>query len=483
MDVQIVEETQTIKEREPIEEEEFEPTITIQRVQPEEPIQFEPLAEPQVEVIKPIQQHRQVQVTRTQDILHRSQRRKMPPGRATITPKINTIKQQPPTSTLQRFAVLTAPKVEVLPASVSLPLPPKEEPVAYTLDTVRAALFRRLAGGRCAFTSAGRSDGVGAQALGKITTKVMAKALNMDYAHHPFQILEHTDNNTKPGAYIKLWEQLLVIGGNSRTTFDRYPHSKHLDCNDLGRSLAVASLNDGWAYVVRDAHSFTNRFRLNLENEWREVIRDLRARYEGPRKKLFNRCNDTNPQTVHVAVHIRRGDATNRGPVVSAERVLSNDYFASVMAQVNTACSKTGKDCRFHIISEGKPSDFADLTAVFSDTELHLSEPSVNIHQGKNNQIQPRNQHLLQRRGGGKPLNTQQLLPTDSLSTADAFKLLVGADILIMSKSAFSFLAALYSTAIKIYPPEMVNGWEIPIWCEKEDKWIHVDKLSKDSVI
>jgi hypothetical protein len=490
---------------------EIEPTITIERELASSPLPIEDdidfnfppspaspptpittfeilLTPPAPRQMQTTESHqRPVQVTRAQDIILRSQiRRGMPPGRRTIErPKI----VKPVVTNLTRFA----PSQQQPKPVETLPPPPTNTIQGYSLDMVKAAIFRRLAGGKCAFTSASRTDGVGAQALGKISTMVMCKALGFDYAHHPFQLLEHVDNSMKPGVYVKMWEQLLSIGGNSRVTFDRYPHSKHLDANDLGRSLAVAQLTDGWAYVVRDAHSFTNRFRSNLEKEWCEVIRDVRVRYSGPRVGLFNRVGDE-PRQVHVAVHIRRGDATTRGPVISAQRVLSNDYFASVMAQVNTVCANLGRKCSFHVISEGRPSDFTDLTTVFPDLQLHLSEPSVNInHQQlprvEDKRFQPRNQHLMQRRGAAPPasppiVKQPQITSNSSssteanLPTEGAFKLLVGADVLIMSKSAFSFLAALYSTGVKIFPPEMVNGWDIPIWCEKEDKWFYSSKLT-----
>lgn len=52
----------------------------------------------------------------------------------------------------------------------------------------------------------------------------------------------------------------------------------------------------------------------------------------------------------------------------------------------------------------------------------------------------------------------------------DAFEILVAADVLIMSKSTFSFLAALYSNGRKICPPDM---WlSVPKWCEENDYWV-----------
>ena len=157
------------------------------------------------------------------------------------------------------------------------------------------------------------------------------------------------------------------------------------------------------------------------------------------------------------------------------------------MRQIQQNSNRCGANIVFHIVSEGQPSDFDDLRNEFKDLELNLSLPSPNVnHCALRAKTKPaRNQHLLNRRINGaaqakmdrvsKLRSYRQgiLSPSNGLSTARAFKLLVEADILVMSKSSFSYLAGIYSEGVKIFPEGM--WWETPArWCEDQDLWFHV---------
>jgi hypothetical protein len=356
---------------------------------------------------------------------------------------------------------------------------------------VKAGLFRTLKGANVAITSKGRNDGVGAQALAKITTQVMAKSLEMHYVHLPFAHLEHVDAGMKPSNYAEQWEKLLCIGGD-HPSLQRYPHIRNLAHQDLDRRLETHPFKAGWAYVVRDAHSFTEAFGSSLNDEWRTIIKELRLRYRGIPGESFRRASTSGVMT--VAIHIRRGDAAMRGAAEKKKRTLENTYYVAVMHHLQRAATQAGVSLSFHIVSEGIQSEFEEITGQFKNVELHLSTPSPNVNHrraaarsSKPARV-PRNQHLLNRRRNGaaqaKMQRVQKLrayrqgrsLPGEGLSTADAFKLLVGADVLVMSKSSFSYLAALYSQSIKMFPPEM--WWDIPGgpggWCEQEDGWLRV---------
>lgn len=149
-------------------------------------------------------------------------------------------------------------------------------------------------------------------------------------------------------------------------------------------------------------------------------------------------------------------------------------------------------EAHFQIISEGERSEFARFIETFPSIEWVLSPPSYNLRSQnmKNSHSQrqqpaaglgiSRNQHLLNRRrgGGGRTTTFVQQPPSLShlqlkesqISAFDAFKKMVFADALIMSKSAFSYLAALYSRGTKYVPPDM--WWTVPKWCEDHDDWI-----------
>ena len=372
-----------------------------------------------------------------------------------------------------------------LPISKSIVVvTPTNEPqkviYASELFRIRACLFRSLGNGKVAITSRGRNDGVGAQALGKITTQVLAQALKFQYVHMPFEHLEHVDNGMKPKHYADEWEKLLCIAGE-HTHLSRFPHIRPLTHNDLHRRIATHPFKAGIAYVVRDAHSFTNAFKDDLEEEWKTVISELRDRFQ-------YEANEPS-KIVNVAVHIRRGDALLRGKAEQTKRVLENQYFINVMKMLENSVPED-TELEFHIISEGVPDDFNDITSQFKNVKLHISTPSVNInHRAAQSARMPgraaRNQHLLNRRGNmaliqKRKMERLQRLKKKSknekkdITSAEAFKLLTGSDILIMSKSSFSFLAGLYSKGVKIFPPQM--WWNLPKWCEEHDNWFQIDK-------
>lgn len=424
-------------------------------------------------------------LTRQQEIIQRAQKRRPeivktfirhPP----LKPKAAPIVTSKVTLAATQTTVVTPTTAPTAAATATVAVPPP-----LTLAMVKASIFRRLEGGKCAFTCAGRCDGVGSQTLGKISVRVMCAALGVPYVHQPFQVLEHGDNGIKPAVYVDTWEKLLSIRGGAHT-LDRYPHTKHVECSNIPRSIPTQQLKDGWCYSFRDAHSFTNHFCDELEQHWGETIKELRSRtvangvvFDRTRDKLASALPSP---TMHVAVHIRRGDAANMSASIAAQRVLSNDYYADVMSKIKTAAEFASKSCVFHIVSEGTADDFTDLATIFKDCiEFHLSEPSENV---QHKRVQPsgqRNQHLMQRGQRTtatviKPKQTTTMNQTTTTSV-DAFKMMVGADVLIMSKSAFSFLAGLYSSnGIKIVPPN--NLFKTPQYCKKFDNWIDVDDIT-----
>lgn len=345
------------------------------------------------------------------------------------------------------------------------------------LDVLQSSMYRRIKGKKVGFTSTGRNDGVGAQALGKITTRIMSIALNQRYAHSAFQILEHYDDNMKQMEYCKVWEDLLQIGNGFEKT-SQYPLVFGGGCDNNTLHFVLShNFQEGHLYILRDCHQFTEHYRDELVYEWKETIEALRACYHAT--ALIQEIPVAH-DPIRVAVHIRRGDATE------SRRLLDNDYYLSVMRSMEEKCST--KKFFFEIVSEGTKEDYK----VFEDTfdgriRLHISPPSTNLRTNKTPVVTargfvagrnvPRNQHLLQRRRlpparapKQTPADDEELPPT----TEQAFRILVAADVLILSRSSFSYLASLYSRGVKLHPPDM--WWSIPKWCENWDRWFPYDQ-------
>lgn len=115
------------------------------------------------------------------------------------------------------------------------------------------------------------------------------------------------------------------------------------------------------------------------------------------------------PGRLNVAVHIRRGDVATMKSADQGNwriRFVSLDWFARAMAMIVAA--HPGARPLFHVYSQGQPEDFADLGGTF-DLRLHL----------------------------------------DSGDQESLFNM-SRADILVMSPSTFSFLAAILNEGHKI---------------------------------
>ena len=79
------------------------------------------------------------------------------------------------------------------------------------------------------------------------------------------------------------------------------------------------------------------------------------------------------PDTIHVAVHIRRGDVIGHR---DRHRFLPNSYYDNIVSQLSTLLA--GLPHTFHVFSEGQPSDFANITSLRdASTVWHLDEDIV----------------------------------------------------------------------------------------------------------
>lgn len=429
------------------------PEICIERValkaeQTEQPEKLEPQAKPQMEQepqMEPKTERQQPKppqppLSRAQQILQRAQQK-----HKGIVPIKGAFPPPPPPPPPLRFL----PAKAVVEMSTSPPPKLPEPAKVLGLDHIRASLLRKLGNDKCAFTSSGRTDGIVEQALGKITVRVMAHALGMLYTHAPFQHASQADVD------VTKWEQLLGIGGTSgpikvKPLVQFLPHVKHMECYDLNRILPCQSFMANCAYSYKDAHSFTNHYRDELHDAWRETIHELRTRYTGPKKGVFDRTSDE-AATIHVAVHYESGNC---------------DYFLDAME--NLVATSPDKAFKFHIFSEAPAEEFLQR---FPGSKIHFCQKPV----AQRIPTQPRNHAFASRRHQklayeNEPAQQRKERKEreEQKTLIDVFQMLVGAEVLIMSKTTLSFLAAIYSDGIKICPPDF---YSVPIWCEESDNW------------
>src|SRR3972149_24046 len=121
--------------------------------------------------------------------------------------------------------------------------------------------------------------------------------------------------------------------------------------------------------------------------------------------------------SMKVGVHIRRGDILRLPPDECASRILPNSYYVAQIESLKSIYPSLD----IHIFSEGDPSQFSEL----GHYALHLNE-----------------NHF------------------------ESFNNLASADILILSRSGFSYLAGLVSSGLKITP--------YPWWHKFPDEWIKI---------
>jgi hypothetical protein len=147
------------------------------------------------------------------------------------------------------------------------------------------------------------------------------------------------------------------------------------------------------------------------------IMKDLK-------EKFFNsksRINDKllfDPKFLNIVIHVRRGDIAI-GKEANPNLIMrwqGNDYFVNILGNVLNSI-KTDKSTAIYLFSQGKSEDF---------TEFEQFE------------------------------NLQYCL---DLNPMDSFLHMVYADILITSKSSFSYKPALLNKGIKICPKDFWHGY------------------------
>lgn len=165
--------------------------------------------------------------------------------------------------------------------------------------------------------------------------------------------------------------------------------------------------------------------------------------YRAPARKNDHLIYDKN--NINIAIHVRRGDimADPSNPNL-AMRYLSNDYFEKVLAQVYSRFSAgQAKPIHIYFFSQGTPEDYPEFSKY------------PNLHWCM------------------------------EMGAQDSFLHMVYADVLITSKSSFSYKPALLNRGIKVCPRDFWHGYpNAPGWVMAEnDGLINESELKKLNLI
>jgi hypothetical protein len=247
----------------------------------------------------------------------------------------------------------------------------------------------------CGITTLGRTDGAGAQAQSLMSAIAFAHAHGLQYVHRPFATIEHAEMEMP--AWVRLWEEYFNLGdGESSLADDARPLVSLDYLHQVPRHVPVVAAAEHYLhYCNQDPEA------------WERVRPLLRAKYW---KNKSPGRHPRVPDELRIAIHMRRGDVSAGNKKV-ANNFTPNATFVNTLQRLRSLIGERAQTLRIDLLSQGTPDMFADMSAL--GATLRLNEPAVETHRA-----------------------------------------MVEADILVMSKGAFSYTAALLNDGIVLYDPQ-----------------------------
>jgi hypothetical protein len=225
-----------------------------------------------------------------------------------------------------------------------------------------------------------------------------ARAHGLTYIHRPFSLVLCAE--TDMPTWVRTCEEYFNLGEGERHLGDDDTPIIPLDQIQLTSRTQplIVSANHYLHYCNRD------------KGAWERVLPELRRKY-WRHKTRRPRGNE-----IRLAIHMRRGDVTANNKL--AANFTPSAVFVNALARIKRL-TEARVPLRIELHSQGTPDMFADLVAL--GAELHLDVPALETHRA-----------------------------------------LVEADMLIMSKGAFSHTAGILNDGIVLYDPQKyraLNGW------------------------
>lgn len=248
--------------------------------------------------------------------------------------------------------------------------------------------------------------GIGHQMANWIAGYWFARQFELQFAHIPF-------SSSKWESFLGFGEGEIVVAevlnkGYKKIRlplFDEYNEAEVA----LNKKIIASYSNQKVVFVAEQDQYYNNQF---------GVIEAIKQKfYTAPARKKDQLIYDT--KSFNIAIHVRRGDIVvgqeNQNPNLLL-RWQGNDYFEKVLRTVVDNI-KTTKPIVIYLFSQGHKKDFPEFQQ-FQNLNFCLD------------------------------MNAQ-----------DSFLHMVNADLLITSKSSFSYKPALLSNAIKICPRDFWHGY------------------------
>lgn len=279
-----------------------------------------------------------------------------------------------------------------------------------------------------------REDGLGIQAIHRVGVRALCLKSGAEYLHLPFKELAHwkADSNGRlmgKSGWAREWELILNLGSSSPQIGDLakaiglYPSWKLLRKCYREEPIAVA-IGDHQLQLQPIPWLNSRLEALHSSGFPETLLTELRSsiRFRTPSRvqNLFS------PSILNIAIHIRRGDvqefaAGQRGThdVGYSVRYLDEQYYCDLLCEFSIFLKKLGKECQFHIFTDGCRSDFPRFT--------FTGNASADLLESGNTIAKDVHFHF-------------------DLTAFETLEAMVKADVFVPTKSAFSALAVMYRT-------------------------------------
>lgn len=313
-------------------------------------------------------------------------------------------------------------------------------------------------------TTSGKTDGVGSQVLSKILAMLYCKEKNYNYIHNPIKTLDFREQDEtgrkayesgKGEQWVQEWNRFLNLGRNLETLND-IKYDICLDITDVLKTGQI-TMKDNYLWHDFDPTPIIEKCNNKLiKQKILFIVKEFPKidRYSNNLQKIvtdnliINYNITTKPilkydkNKLNIVIHKRhtRGNKLKIDTNLNAKnnRVTLNSYYLDIIKKCYEKYNKND-NLQFWIFSDGSKKDFPELEYVFE------------------------NQAII--KNSVEPIKINMMLKTDSMET---FHYFVKADILILDKSSFGYLAGMYNTNTVIYNP---------YWDKKHYKWKLIEEL------
>ncbi len=239
----------------------------------------------------------------------------------------------------------------------------------------------------------GKDDGAGSQAQAAMSALCFAESFGLTYVHRPFATIEHAEGPMSD--WVRQCEHYFNLGAGARMLAECpgpiVPLDQLLMAPHQWPDTAIVAAPHYLHYCNQDAQAW---------ERVRPLLRDMFWRNK--------QASESGGFT--IALHIRRGDVSADNK--ARRNFTPNATFIRTLESILEAVSsRVAGDVRIELFSQGDPAIFADFARL--GCTLRLDEPALVTHRA-----------------------------------------LVAADVLIMSKGAFSYTAGVLNAGITLYDPQ-----------------------------